>query len=182
MHRPFRCPILVTAAVVGGAALAAIIYYYWSRPKKCSASDCCGATDAPGAPGAGATPSVSLPAPGEPKAVVESQRAGAGKETGLMFNIEDEQVRKVCEKLFTEQMDLGEAYMDDEETSELGAIHMSNAIALTGETAQLLKVLRGSISPASLARIQKYLPTADLRVQQMLQDELAIETIEQHFA
>ncbi|CAP33698.2 Protein CBG15379 [Caenorhabditis briggsae] len=41
------------------------------------------------------------------------KRTGAGKETMDIFNFEDENVRRVCEKLFTEQMDMGEAYLED---------------------------------------------------------------------
>ncbi|CAB04234.2 Peroxisome biogenesis protein 3-2-like [Caenorhabditis elegans] len=166
MHRPFRCPVLVTGVVVGGAALLAIAaYYYWSQKKK--SSDTSSATSSE-------SNDVVMMSSSEP-------RADGGADSKAKFNIEDENVRRVCEKLFMEQMDLGEAYLEDEETEELGAIHMANAIVLTGETAQLLKVLRGSISPAHFANIQKYLPSADLRVHQLLQDELAIETIAQHF-
>ncbi|UMM14950.1 hypothetical protein L5515_002570 [Caenorhabditis briggsae] len=174
MHRPFRCPYFCTTAILGGATLLAVIYYFYWRPKKDL-----GVSGTP-------TPSEVPPTSSESGASASDatsgeKRTGAGKETMDIFNFEDENVRRVCEKLFTEQMDMGEAYLEDSETLELGAMHMSNAIALTGETTQLLKVLRGSFSPSTFAAIQKYLPTAELRVNQLLQDELAMETIDMHF-
>ncbi|CAL2027311.1 unnamed protein product [Caenorhabditis brenneri] len=171
MHRnAFRCPaVLVTAAVVGGATLLAVAYYFWSRPKKaCKPSECCSANQ-----------SVSL---ATPEVFGGDGRPSAGMDTqGEMFSFDDEHVRKVCERLFLEQMDLGEAKMEDEATVEMGAIHIANAIALTGEPENILKVLRGSVPASQFACIQKYLPTADMRVSQLLQDELSIETIQHYF-
>uniref|UniRef100_A0A1I7UTC8 Flagellar protein FliL n=1 Tax=Caenorhabditis tropicalis TaxID=1561998 RepID=A0A1I7UTC8_9PELO len=155
MHRP--CPFMVSAAVIGGAALLAVVYYYWSRPKK--------------------SLEVTVPIP-----VPTEERQGAGADASdVLFNIDDEHVREVCERLFMQEMDMGEDYMKDEQTAELGAIHIANAIALSGETTQLMKVLRGSIPPANYACIQKWLPSAEMRVNQLLQDELSVQLIEEHF-
>lgn len=100
MHRPFRCPVLVTGVVVGGAALLAIAaYYYWSQKKK--SSDTSSATSSE-------SNDVVMMLSSEP-------RADGGADSKAKFNIEDENVRRVCEKLFMEQMDLGEAYLEDGE-------------------------------------------------------------------
>uniref|UniRef100_A0A8R1E225 Uncharacterized protein n=1 Tax=Caenorhabditis japonica TaxID=281687 RepID=A0A8R1E225_CAEJA len=196
MKRPFRCPIITTAAVVGVSAIAIALYYYFANRKKdekCEKKESCKDSPAPAAAAAASSSSTltvaSTASEVPPSEVPSEPRKDGGKDLTVveeyddndMFKFPDENVRKVCNKLFQEQMDLGEALMADEETAERGAMHLANAIALTGETEPLLKVLRKVVSPANFACIQKYIPTAEMRVNQLLQDELTIETIAENF-
>ncbi|CAI2354935.1 unnamed protein product [Caenorhabditis sp. 36 PRJEB53466] len=179
MKRPFRCPYLVTAAIVGASAVAVAFYFYWSnrnneKKKAVEATPPSTATATASSSG-----SITSETPSDPTA-----RADGGKELdgkSDIFKFSDENVRVVCERLFLEQMDLGEEYMSDAETVERGAMHLANAIALTGETEPLLKVLRKAVSPTNFTLIQKYIPTAEIRVHQLLQDELTVESIAENF-
>ncbi|CAI5448966.1 unnamed protein product [Caenorhabditis angaria] len=109
----------------------------------------------------------------------EDLRMSAGND---LFKIDDEQVKSVFERVFLEQMQLAEDLLADDETVERGAVHMSNALAITGETEKLLNVLRESLSLSRYSKVLKYIPTADVRVRYLLQDALEDESIESVFA
>lgn len=154
MTRFRRCPVVITAAIVGVSAVAFTLYYFWRQRKdEKKIPECC----------AQPSESSSSASSDVPKSSDSEPRVGAGQDDCTdMFKFSDENVRRVCERLFLEQMDLGEAYMEDAATVERGAMHLANAIVLTGETEPLLKVLRKGMSAENFACIQKYIPTAEM--------------------
>ncbi|CAB3397386.1 unnamed protein product [Caenorhabditis bovis] len=159
--------LTISTVIVGTSAAAALIYYYLQSQKNEKKSE---RRDAAGAD------AISRR---ETDEHVESDEDDA---LSQMFQIEDENVRKVVEKIFVREINLGEELIANAETAETGAIHLSNAIALSGESDELLAVLQKSMSNAKYSLIMKYMPTADFRIYHLMQDELEEEVIHAAFA